>query len=134
MCYLSGNVDYANVGFFPRVVYFVVRVEVLFLLQRRIIHYIPLKRFSVSSKLDAQITWSAISVNICGLHVNIEKLRNEARASCPAVPDMCMRGNNSTIKTLIWLLIYPICVAKLKEIINIQTFCRVITPFKYTYT
>ena len=35
-------VDYANVGFFPRVVYFVVRLEVSFLLQIRIIHYIPL--------------------------------------------------------------------------------------------
>ena len=43
-------------------------------------------------KLDAQIAWLAISVNICNLHVNIEKLRNEAHALCPAVPDMLYAG------------------------------------------
>ena len=35
-------VDYANISIFPRVVYFVVRLEVLFLLQIRIIDHIPL--------------------------------------------------------------------------------------------
>ena len=54
----SGIMDYANVGFFQRVV----RMEVLFLFRMRIILTRVRVTFSVICNFDAEIARSAISV------------------------------------------------------------------------
>ena len=70
-----------------------------------------------------QITWSVISAMIL-YYLLDRKSGNESHALCPAVPDMQYAGKQLKDLKLIWPPIYPICVAELKETINILTFAE----------
>ena len=82
-------------------------------------------------KSVAQIAWSTISVNIYDL---IEKFRNETRELCPAVPDMRYAGNQLDDQKIDLASYISILCGKVERNNKYPNICRVVIPFKYTYT
>ena len=82
-------------------------------------------------EFDAQIAWSTISVNIYDL---LEKFRNEARALCPTVPDMRYAGKQLDDQKIDLVSYISVLRGKVERNNKYPDICRVIIPFKYTYT